>query len=133
MKVLAATLVTLLLLATCSPSEGHLDEGLLEGSCQGMWHQMANPWREPRLCRSWGLTRAVCLSPALTDGVPTSCCFSYHRQPIPQSRVRSVVETSSSCRQPGVIVTNKKNRTVCADPQAAWVKQLLKHFQSQGN
>ncbi|NXR70128.1 CCL3 protein, partial [Rhadina sibilatrix] len=25
MKVLAATLVTLLLLATCSPSEGHLD------------------------------------------------------------------------------------------------------------
>ncbi|NWY44287.1 CCL3 protein, partial [Sylvia atricapilla] len=63
----------------------------------------------------------------------TSCCFSYHRQPIPRGRVRSVVETSSSCRQPGVIVTTKKNRTVCADPQAAWVKQLLKHFQSQGN
>uniref|UniRef100_A0A8U7N473 Chemokine interleukin-8-like domain-containing protein n=1 Tax=Corvus moneduloides TaxID=1196302 RepID=A0A8U7N473_CORMO len=52
MKVLAATLATLLLLATCSPSE---------------------------------------------DGVPSTCCFKYHRTPIPRRLVSSVFITSSSC------------------------------------
>ncbi|NXX25022.1 CCL5 protein, partial [Nicator chloris] len=102
MKVLAATLVTLLLLATCSPSEGHLGE-------------------------------AVCLSPALTDGVPSTCCFTYQRQPIPRRRVSSVFITSSSCSRPGVIVVTKKEKQVCADPQAPWVQELLKHFQSLEN
>ncbi|XP_059721805.1 C-C motif chemokine 5-like [Haemorhous mexicanus] len=91
MKVLAATLATLLLLATCSPAEGHL------------------------------------------DGVPSTCCFSYQRQPIPRRRVSSVFVTSSSCSQPGVIVVTQKKKQLCADPQAAWVQQLLKHFQSLEN
>ncbi|XP_005525885.1 PREDICTED: C-C motif chemokine 13-like [Pseudopodoces humilis] len=91
MKVLAATLVTLLLLATCSPSEGHL------------------------------------------DGVPSTCCFSYQRQPIPRRRVSSVFITSSSCTQQGVIVVTKKHKQVCADPRAPWVQELLKHFQSLEN
>ncbi|XP_032934314.1 C-C motif chemokine 5-like [Catharus ustulatus] len=91
MKVLAATLVTLLLLATCSPSEGHL------------------------------------------DGVPNTCCFSYHKQPIPRHRVSSVFVTSSSCSLPAVIVITKKENKACADPKAPWVKELLKHFQNQEN
>ncbi|NWV79993.1 CCL4 protein, partial [Dasyornis broadbenti] len=91
MKVLAATLATLLLLATCSPSEGHL------------------------------------------DGVPSTCCFSYRRQRIPASRVSSVFVTSSSCAQPGVIVVTTKGKQLCADPRAAWVQELLRHFQSLEN
>ncbi|XP_030143799.1 C-C motif chemokine 5 [Taeniopygia guttata] len=91
MKVLAATLVTLLLLATLSPAEGHL------------------------------------------DGVPSTCCFSYQRQPIPLRRVSSVFVTSSSCSLPGVIVVTQKKKQVCADPRAAWVQQLQKHFQSLEN
>ncbi|XP_030818738.1 C-C motif chemokine 5-like [Geospiza fortis] len=91
MKVLAATLATLLLLATCSPAEGHL------------------------------------------DGVPSTCCFSYQRQPIPRRRVSSVFNTSSSCSQPGVIVVTLKKKQLCADPQEKWVQELLKHFQSPGN
>ncbi|NWH97687.1 CCL3 protein, partial [Tichodroma muraria] len=104
MKVLAAALVTLLLLATCSPSEGHL-----------------------------ALTRAVWLSPVHTDGVPSTCCFSYQKQPIPRRRVSSVFSTSSSCTHPGVIVVTKREKQVCADPRAAWVQELLKHFQSLEN
>ncbi|NWV90587.1 CCL3 protein, partial [Machaerirhynchus nigripectus] len=91
MKVLAATLVTLLLLATCSPSEGHL------------------------------------------DGVPTNCCISYQKRPIPRQLVSSIFVTSSSCAQPGVIVVTKKAKKVCADPQAPWVTELRKHFQSLEN
>ncbi|NXB20074.1 CCL4 protein, partial [Rhagologus leucostigma] len=91
MKVLAATLVTLLLLATCSPSEGHL------------------------------------------DGVPSTCCFSYQTKPIPRRLVSSIFLTSSACTQPGMIVLTKKAKKVCADPQAPWVKELWKQFQSLKN
>ncbi|XP_041338684.1 C-C motif chemokine 3-like [Pyrgilauda ruficollis] len=91
MKVLAATLATLLLLASCSSAEGHL------------------------------------------DGVPSICCFSYQKQPIPRRRVSSVFVTSSSCSQPGVIVVTQKKKQLCADPKAAWVQELLKHFQSLEN
>ncbi|KFZ52729.1 hypothetical protein N321_07449, partial [Antrostomus carolinensis] len=48
------------------------------------------------------LTRAVCLS-VLTDGVPTTCCFSYQQRPVPRSLVVSTYITSSSCAQPGVM------------------------------
>ncbi|KAL9826218.1 C-C motif chemokine 5-like [Geothlypis trichas] len=91
MKVLAATLATLLLLATCSPAGGHL------------------------------------------DGVPTKCCFTYQKKPIPLRLISSVSNTSSSCSQPGVIVVTLKKRQLCADPQEKWVQELQKHFQSLGN
>uniref|UniRef100_A0A8C3KNA9 Chemokine interleukin-8-like domain-containing protein n=1 Tax=Calidris pygmaea TaxID=425635 RepID=A0A8C3KNA9_9CHAR len=64
MKVLAATLVALLLVATCSPSQAHLGE---------------------------------------SDGVPTACCFSYQKRPVPRALITSVYITSSSCSQPGVM------------------------------
>lgn len=54
MKVLAATLATLLLLATCSPAEGHLGESSMAVS----------PWRVPALS-GWlwgGLGRGVCVT-----------------------------------------------------------------------
>ncbi|NXY16285.1 CCL3 protein, partial [Atrichornis clamosus] len=63
----------------------------------------------------------------------TSCCFSYQKQPIPLRRVHSAYATSSSCAHPGVIVVTKKEKQLCADPRAAWVQALLKHFQSLEN
>ncbi|NXG84800.1 CCL3 protein, partial [Stercorarius parasiticus] len=92
MKVPAAALVALLLVATCSPSQAHL------------------------------------------DGVPTTCCFSYQQRPVPRSLIASAYVTSSSCAQPGVIlVTKKKKKQLCADPQAPWVQAHLKHFQTLQN
>ncbi|NWY32648.1 CCL3 protein, partial [Pheucticus melanocephalus] len=88
-------------------------------------------WRGQRPC--WALTRAMCVSPVLTDGVPSTCCFTYQRQPIPRRRVSSVFNTSSSCSQPGVIVVTLKKKQLCADPRDKWVQELQKHFQSQGN
>uniref|UniRef100_A0A8C4UX63 Chemokine interleukin-8-like domain-containing protein n=1 Tax=Falco tinnunculus TaxID=100819 RepID=A0A8C4UX63_FALTI len=92
MKVPAAALVALLLVATCSPSQAHL------------------------------------------DGVPTACCFSYQHRPVPRSLIASAYITSSSCTQPGVIlVTKKKKKELCVDPQAPWVQAHLNHFQAQKN
>ncbi|NWS78562.1 CCL3 protein, partial [Crotophaga sulcirostris] len=74
----------------------------------------------------------LCPSP-LTDGVPTTCCFSYQQRPVPRSLIASVYMTSSSCTQPGVILVTKKKKELCADPQAAWVQAHLKHFQTVKN
>ncbi|NXW79972.1 CCL3 protein, partial [Hirundo rustica] len=89
--------------------------------------------RGPRWCCSWGLTRAVCPSLAPTDGVPSTCCFSYQKQPIHWRRVSSVFDTSSSCSRPGVIVVTKKKKVLCANPQEKWVQELRKHLQSPEN
>ncbi|XP_009070796.1 PREDICTED: C-C motif chemokine 5-like [Acanthisitta chloris] len=91
MKVLAAALVALLLVATCSPSEAHL------------------------------------------DGVPTSCCSTYQQRPVPRSRIDFVYPTSSSCTNPGVILVTKRKKVVCVDPQASWVQEILKNFQTLKN
>ncbi|KAM9177053.1 C-C motif chemokine 3-like [Mergus octosetaceus] len=89
MKVSAAVLAALLLLALCSPAVAHL------------------------------------------DGVLTTCCFSYQQLRIPRSLIASAYTTSRSCSQPGVILVTKKGREICADPQAAWVKAHLKHFEKK--
>ncbi|NXG55027.1 CCL3 protein, partial [Hemiprocne comata] len=91
MNVPTAALVALLLVATCSQSEAHL------------------------------------------DGVPTSCCFSYQQRQVPRRLIASVYITSSSCTQPGVILVTKREKELCADPQAPWVQALLKHFQTLKN
>ncbi|NWH23954.1 CCL3 protein, partial [Grus americana] len=74
---------------------------------------------------AWDLTRAVYLS-ALTDGVPTTCCFSYQQRPVPRGLIASIYITSSSCAQPGVILVTKKKKELCTDPQAPWVQAHLK-------
>ncbi|NXS41109.1 CCL3 protein, partial [Balaeniceps rex] len=79
---------------------------------------------------AWGLTRAGCLS-ALTDGVPTACCFSYQQRPVPRGLIASAYITSSSCTQPGLVT--KKKKELCTDPRAPWVQAHLKHFQTLKN
>ncbi|XP_062448584.1 C-C motif chemokine 3-like [Rhea pennata] len=80
------------------------------------------------------LLAALC-SPAEAhlDGVPTSCCFSYQLRPIPRGLIASAYVSNSNCTQPGVIFVTKKQREICADPQAAWVRAHLKHFQAKQN
>ncbi|NXC40130.1 CCL3 protein, partial [Penelope pileata] len=74
----------------------------------------------------------LCFS-APTEGVPTSCCISYVRRPIPRNRIATVYTTSSSCANPGVILVTKKGMEACADPKETWVQARLKEFQSREN
>uniref|UniRef100_A0A8B9BQ85 Chemokine interleukin-8-like domain-containing protein n=1 Tax=Anser brachyrhynchus TaxID=132585 RepID=A0A8B9BQ85_9AVES len=93
MKVSAAALAALLLLALCSPAEAS----------------------------------TLCFF-APTDGVPTTCCFTYQHRPVPRGLIASAYTTSSSCSQPGVILVTKRGREICANPQARWVQAYLEHF-----
>lgn len=92
-----------------------LGAGLFWGEhCWGIWHKRGDGrWQIPEeLQAAVGLEAvlepgispglSVCLS-ALTDAIPTTCCFSYQQQPVPLARIASVYVTSSRCTQPGVM------------------------------
>ncbi|XP_074888677.1 C-C motif chemokine 3-like [Buteo buteo] len=79
------------------------------------------------------LAAACSPSEAHLDGVPTTCCFTYHQRPVPRGLVASVYVTSSRCTQPGVVLVTKKKKELCVDPQAPWVQAHLKHFQTLKN
>ncbi|KFZ63999.1 C-C motif chemokine 4 [Antrostomus carolinensis] len=68
-----------------------------------------------------------------SDNIPTKCCFSYMRHPIPRSLITSAYTTSSLCSQPAVILVTRKGRQLCVEPQAPWVQEYLKHFQMLKN
>ncbi|XP_074003728.1 C-C motif chemokine 5-like [Numenius arquata] len=66
-----------------------------------------------------------------SNTIPTSCCFTLVRNPIPRRIVTSAYITSSMCSLPAVVLVTKKGRQLCADPQASWVKEHLKYLEMQ--
>ncbi|NWV96406.1 CL3L1 protein, partial [Machaerirhynchus nigripectus] len=99
MRVLAATLAVLLLVAICSLAEADLR-----------------------------ISRRAALSP-IQETNPIACCFSYTSRRLPRSTIRSAYRTSNSCSMPAVVLVTSKGREVCADPKASWVQEHLKHLE----
>ena len=75
------------------------------GGGTGDGKSLGNPKRRrgQSLCCSLGSHQSCLSLSALTDGVPTTCCFSYQQRPVPRSLIASIYITSSSCSQPGVM------------------------------
>ncbi|NXK83411.1 CCL5 protein, partial [Amazona guildingii] len=88
-------------------------------------------------------TSAVCLSvlliaalfsqasPAPVGADTTVCCFSYASRKLPQSHVKDYFYTSSKCSQPAVVFVTRKDREVCANPDARWVKDYVNTLELQ--
>ncbi|NWH59486.1 CCL5 protein, partial [Geococcyx californianus] len=88
-------------------------------------------------------TYAVCLSivlaaalfpqssPAPLGADTTLCCFSYALRKLPQSHVKEYFYTSSKCPQPAVVFITRKDRQVCANPDAGWVKEYVNSLEMQ--
>ncbi|XP_027747195.1 C-C motif chemokine 4-like [Empidonax traillii] len=103
MKVLAAAMAVLLLVAICSLAEADPEDS-----------NIGTPFQQ-------------------RDILPTSCCFNYMSRAIPRSLIVSAYWTSNTCPQPAVILVTRKGRMLCTDPRASWVQQLLKHLEVQKN
>ncbi|NXA59025.1 CCL5 protein, partial [Mohoua ochrocephala] len=99
MRVLAATLAVLLLVAICS-----LAEADLRISRQAASSEMQEPNN-------------------------IACCFNYISRPLPRRMIRSAYRTSNSCTTPAVILVTRKGKQVCANPEAPWVQKYLKHLE----
>ncbi|XP_071303398.1 C-C motif chemokine 5-like [Agelaius tricolor] len=102
MKVLAAALAVLLLVAICSLAE-------------------ADP----------SVSSSAALSKRNEVKIPTACCFSYMSRPVPRRMISSAYMTSNLCTQPAVILVTTKGRKLCADPRARWVQEYLEHMELQ--
>ncbi|NWU30870.1 CCL5 protein, partial [Dyaphorophyia castanea] len=99
MRVLAATLAVLLLVAICSLAEADLR-----------------------------VSRRAALSP-IRETDPVTCCISYISRPLPRSVIRSAYITSNSCSKPAVVLVTRKGKQVCTNPEARWVQKYLKHLE----
>ncbi|NWI44126.1 CCL3 protein, partial [Picathartes gymnocephalus] len=101
MRVLAATLAVLLLVAICSLAETNL--------------------RDSR----------IAALPQMQETIPTSCCFSYVSRRLPRSMIHSAYWTSTSCSMPAVVLVTRKGIEVCIDPKARWVQKYLEDLELQ--
>ncbi|NXF16325.1 CCL3 protein, partial [Rhodinocichla rosea] len=101
MRVLAAALAVLFLVAICSLAEA-----------------------DPSVSSSAAL-------PKKNDAGTTVCCFSYLSRPIPRRMISSAYMTSNICPRPAVILVTRKGKVLCADPSAHWVQEYLKDLELQ--
>ncbi|NXU06675.1 CCL3 protein, partial [Buphagus erythrorhynchus] len=99
MRVLAASLAVLLLVAICSLAQA-----------------------DRRVSRNAALSRN-------NETNPTSCCLMYISRRIPRSMIRSAYRTSTICSMQAVILVTRKGMEVCADPKALWVQEYLEDLE----
>ncbi|NXH82229.1 CCL3 protein, partial [Edolisoma coerulescens] len=59
----------------------------------------------------------------------TNCCITYISRSIPLGMISSAYRTSNSCSKPAVVLVSRKGRRLCADPEARWVQEYLKHLE----
>ncbi|NXI08395.1 CCL4 protein, partial [Irena cyanogastra] len=97
MRVFAATLAVLLLVAICSLAEADL-----------------------RVSRNAALSKK-------DETIPASCCFTYISHPIPSRMILSAYRTSDSCPMQAVVLVTTKGRELCANPKAPWVQKYLQN------
>ncbi|NWR92795.1 CCL5 protein, partial [Furnarius figulus] len=85
------------------------------------------------LCLSIMLVAALFsqVSPAPLGSDTTVCCFNYISRKLPQAHVKEYFYTSSLCPQPAVVFITQKNREVCANPSAKWVKEYVNSLELQ--
>ncbi|KAM3851532.1 C-C motif chemokine 5-like [Vipera latastei] len=74
------------------------------------------------------LVAAMFLSQAQAQFDPRLCCFDFVTKPIPRKNLKSYEHSNARCSMPAVIFTTHMKRRICADPQAPWVQDRIKHL-----
>ncbi|XP_066507925.1 monocyte chemotactic protein 1B-like [Hoplias malabaricus] len=72
---------------------------------------------------------------SLGEGSPVKCCTNFSPHPLPLNRLKhfNVQDATTLCRLDAVIFTTVKNRKICANPDAAWVKNAISHLKNKEN
>uniref|UniRef100_A0A8C6V550 C-C motif chemokine n=1 Tax=Naja naja TaxID=35670 RepID=A0A8C6V550_NAJNA len=60
------------------------------------------------------------------DPVPTFCCFSFTKRPIPLNLLKSFEYTSGRCNLAAVVFLTKRGHKICTDPSEAWVQDRIR-------
>ncbi|XP_025130539.1 C-C motif chemokine 24 [Bubalus kerabau] len=78
------------------------------------------------------LLLALCIAPADSVTLPSSCCITFISKKIPESRVISYQLTNRSiCPQAGVIFTTRKGQKFCGNPKLPWVQKYVKNLDAK--
>ncbi|XP_026548646.1 C-C motif chemokine 4-like [Notechis scutatus] len=60
------------------------------------------------------------------DPLPTACCVSFMKRPIPLNLLKSFEYTSGRCSPSAVVFLTKRDRKICADPSEPWVQDRIR-------
>ncbi|CAI5795153.1 C-C motif chemokine 5-like [Podarcis lilfordi] len=72
------------------------------------------------------------LAKAAPDAPDTSpCCNKYPKSIFPNNIVKSYFRTSSICNLPSIVFIFNNGLSSCADPNAQWVKDLMKYLDNK--
>ncbi|KAI4881428.1 hypothetical protein NFI96_014468, partial [Prochilodus magdalenae] len=76
----------------------------------------------------------MCVWVSLGEAGPVKCCTSFSPNPfLPLNRLMhvSLQDATTVCRLNAVIFTTVKNRKICADPEASWVKNAISYLKNK--
>ncbi|CAH7255254.1 Ccl26 [Phodopus roborovskii] len=59
------------------------------------------------------------------------CCLSYHHMIIPWDWVYTYELAKTSCSHEFVILTTKRGKKICVQPQAKWVQRYISRLKAQ--
>uniref|UniRef100_A0AAR2L6D6 C-C motif chemokine n=1 Tax=Pygocentrus nattereri TaxID=42514 RepID=A0AAR2L6D6_PYGNA len=64
---------------------------------------------------------------------PVKCCTTFSLNPLPLNRLKhfAIQDATTVCRLNAVIFTTVKNRKICANPDAQWVKNAVSHLKNK--
>ncbi|XP_014750669.1 PREDICTED: C-C motif chemokine 3-like 1 [Sturnus vulgaris] len=99
MRILAASLAVLLLVAICSLAEA-----------------------DHRVSRNAARSKN-------DETKDISCCFSYSSSRIPRRMIHYAYRTSAFCSMQAVVMVTRRGRQVCTDPKALWVQKYLEDLE----
>ncbi|XP_017554658.1 C-C motif chemokine 20 [Pygocentrus nattereri] len=75
----------------------------------------------------------LCVWVSLGEASPVKCCTTFSLNPLPLNRLKhfAIQDATTVCRLNAVIFTTVKNRKICANPDAQWVKNAVSHLKNK--
>ncbi|PWA14796.1 hypothetical protein CCH79_00014539 [Gambusia affinis] len=60
-----------------------------------------------------------------SGNMPADCCFSFVKQRMDKNLMSSYHKTDHRCSLSGIILTTKRGRSICVDPEQPWVNTII--------
>uniref|UniRef100_A0A3Q3WFI0 Chemokine interleukin-8-like domain-containing protein n=1 Tax=Mola mola TaxID=94237 RepID=A0A3Q3WFI0_MOLML len=73
----------------------------------------------------------ITLSEGMRGSGPKKCCSSFSKKWVHKDSVVNYIRTSQRCPKRAVILRTVEEKTLCVNPTAPWVKQLMSYLDAK--
>ncbi|OPJ78038.1 C-C motif chemokine 5-like [Patagioenas fasciata] len=75
------------------------------------------------------LTLSLCCDAALSS--PSECCYDYRNSRLPLVKLKGYYIAPPECFNPAIVFVVGNGITVCAHPEADWVKKAIRYLEKK--